>query len=157
MAAKLTYLYDLASAISSTLTVDQIVSTMVFGSTPVGVYNASHVYQKDELATYIDSSGGIHVLRCVLDGATGEPIELDDWEEFSLLTAIDSTAGNMILMAEEQPSDASNKVWLQYRGGESGIPEGNRGLIVKRNFVISSNEPDPFTTDIVWGEVQSNI
>lgn len=157
MAAKLTYLYDLASAISSTLTVDQIVSTMVFGSTPVGVYDGTHVYQKDELATYIDSNGGIHVLRCILDGATGEPIELDDWEEFSLLNAIDNTSGNLIMMAELQPSEASNKVWLQFRGGQGGIPEGNRGLIVKRNFIISRTAPDPFTTDLVWGMVQSSL
>ncbi len=157
MAATLTYLYDLASTISTTLTVDQIVSTMIFGSSGIaGVYDGTHVYKEGDLVTYVDQYGTIHVYQCINSGATGEEIDLDDWREFSLLSSISNTTHNLILLATLKPSEDDNKVWLQYRGGGQGIPEDNYGLIVTKNFIISKDEPENFTTDLVWGKITSN-
>jgi hypothetical protein len=152
--AKLIYLYDLASTISTTLTVDQIVSTIIFGTGSIpGIYDGSHKYKKGDLCTYIDSAGTIHVLECIED-TTDNPIDLEAWQEYSILSAINNTTRNLILLSEIRPEEEANKVWLQYRGGGSGIPEDNYGLIVKNNFIISVEEPDDFTTDLIWGKVQ---
>lgn len=156
MGAKITYLYDLATTISSNLTVDQIVSTMIFGSSGIaGVYNGTHIYHEHDLVTYVDDSGSIHVFECINEGATGIPITLDDWTEFSLLSSIKDTSNNLILLSRLKPDIDSNQVWLEFRGAGSGIPENNYGLIVKNNFIIQSEEPEDFTTDLVWGRVQT--
>ena len=154
--AALTYLYDLKTTISSSLTVDQIVSTMIFGSSGIaGVYDGSHEYNAGDLVTYVDDAGVIHVYECVNDGASGEPIDLNDWKDYSILASVSNTADNLILLSSIRPSEEGNKVWLQYRGGGGGIPEGNYGLIVKNNFIISREPPEDFTTDLVWGRVTS--
>lgn len=154
MAAKLTYLYDLTTTISSNLTVDQIISTMIFGSSGIaGVYNPEHVYHEGDLATYVDSNGVIHVYQCIAEETTGE-IDLEDWEEFSILKSISNTSNNLILLSTLAPVEEGNKVWLEYRGGGGGIPDRNYGLIVKKNFILSVNEPEDFTSDLVWGRIQ---
>ena len=156
MAASITYLYDLKSVISSNLTVDQIVSTMIFGSSGIaGVYDGSHTYNEGDLVTYVDDSGTIHVYECVNSGAHGDPIDLNDWRDYSILSSVKNTADNLILLSTLMPSEEGNRVWLQYRGGGGGIPEGNYGLIVTRNFIISREPPVDFTTDLVWGRVTS--
>ena len=153
--ARLIYLYDLASTIASTLTVDQITSTIIFGGSDSipGIYDGTHQYKTGDLCTYVDSYGGIHVLECVSD-TTDTPIDLEDWQEFSIINSIRKTSDNLILMATLRPDEDGNKVWLQYRGGEGEIPDNNYGLIIKKNFIIQPEEPDPFTTDLVWGKVQ---
>lgn len=154
--AALTYLYDLKTTISSNLTVDQIISTMIFGSSGIaGVYDGTHTYKEGDLVTYVDSAGVIHVYRCINDGASGEPIDLEDWEDYSIISSVNNTAYNLILLSSFRPTEEGNKVWLEYRGGGGGIPENNYGLIVKNNFIISRDEPEDFTTDLVWGKVTS--
>ena len=154
MAAKLTYLYDLTTTISSNLTVDQIVSTIIFGSSGIaGVYSPEHIYHEGDLATYVDSNGVIHVYQCIEDGATGD-FNPEYWEEFSILKSVSNTANNLILLSNLAPVEEGNKVWLEYRGGGSGIPDKNYGLIIKKNFILSVNEPEDFTSDLVWGKIQ---
>lgn len=154
MAAKLTYLYDLTTTISSNLTVDQIVSTMIFGSSGIaGVYNPEHVYTEGDIVSYIDDYGTIHVLKCVNSGATGDPIDPTDWEEYSILEHIRTISDNLILLAQYKPTEEGNRVWIQFRGGGEGIPEDNYGLIIRSNFIISPDEPENFSTDLVWGKV----
>jgi len=152
--AKLVYLYDLSAKVEDTLSVDQIVSTMIFGSSGVaGVYDPEHVYNPGDLCTYIDDYGRIYVLECIKQTEQG-PIDFEDWAEFSILDKINETSNNLVILATLRPDVPGNKVWLQYRGDEGGIPDGNYGLIIKQNFIISADEPEDFTTDIVWGKVQ---
>ena len=154
MAAKMMFLYDLTTTISSNLTVDQIVSTMIFGSSGIaGVYNPEHVYREGDIVSYVDDYGTIHVLKCINAGATGDPINPNDWDEYSILQHINNIGENLILLSQYKPVEEGNRVWLQFRGGGEGIPEDNYGLIIRSNFIISPDEPEDFTTDLVWGRV----
>ena len=154
--ARLIPLFDLASMIESTLTVDQITSTIIFGpsSTP-GVFQPTHQYRVGDLCTYVDSYGGIHVLECIRPNDTTNPeLNPEDWQEYSILNAINRASTNLIILSRFRPDEDGNRVWLQYRGGGGDIPDNNYGLIIKNNFVISPNEPENFTPDLVWGKVQ---
>ena len=159
MAATLTFLYDLKSELANTLTVDQIVSTIIFGSGGIdGVYEPTHVYSEGDIVEYIDGDGVIHVYECVRTGATGDPINLLDWAEYSLIGKIEALRTGLIMMTTTRPADVyNNKVWIRPKSEEHGTidPDDNYGLIVTQNFIISPNEPTPFTTDLVWGQVTS--
>jgi len=159
MAATLTFLYDLKSELANTLTVDQVVSTIIFGSAGIdGVYEPTHTYGEGDIVEYIDGDGVIHVYECVQNGATGDPIDLTYWKEYSIVEKMESLRTGLILLSSTRPADVyNNKVWIRPKSEESGTidPDDNYGLIVTQNFIISPNEPTPFTTDLVWGQVTS--
>lgn len=160
MAASISFLYDLRSEISDVLTVDQITSTIIFGSNGIdGVYNPEVVYVEGDIVEYLDDDGVIHIYECVKTGATGSPINLDDWIEYSLMSALDAVRQNLIVLSATRPPDEyHNKVWIIAKSSEDGsIDPGDdsKGLIVTKNFIISATEPTPFTTDLVWGQVTS--
>lgn len=160
MAASIAFLYDLRSEINDVLTVDQIISTIIFGSNGIdGVYNPEVVYVEGDIVEYIDDDGVIHIYECVKSGATGDPINLDDWIEYSIISALDAIRQNLIILSSTRPADEyHNKVWIIAKSSEDGSidPGGDsQGLIVTNNFIISATEPTPFTTDLVWGHVTS--
>ena len=157
VSATLTYLYDLRTEISSQLTVDQITSTIIYGSSGIkGLYDPTHIYYKGDIVPYVDSSGVIHILECIVDGATGTPLNVDQWTDFSIINRIQAMNNNYICISSVMPQSSGNKVWIKLK--ESSTTETttiSTGLIIASNFVLSANEPSPYTTDLVWGKVTS--
>ena len=153
MSAKLTYVYDLVPSISANLTVDQIMSTMIFGSAGIaGVYNPLHTYEAGDIVSYIDPYGTIHVLECINSGASGDPITIADWTEFSIYSRIQNTNSDLIVMAINQPTAKDNRIWLKYRGGSSYVPPNDAGVASNTSFMVSQNSND-YSSDLVWNSV----
>lgn len=161
MSASITYLYDLREEASMNVTVDQITSIIIFGSMGIaGLYDPDHVYNKGDIVPFIDEDGVIHIYECINTGATGSPINLEDWQEYSIIGKLKELRKELIFMDYEEPIDTnSNKIWLKIKGTNPNPSEDRDGwkLIIKNNFIISTTEPDPFTTDLVWGKVTQEI
>lgn len=159
MAAKLTFLYDLKSEASLNLTVDQITSTIIFGTSGIsGLYDPEKVYSVGDVVPYIDENGVITIYECVIDGATGEfdPIS---WKEFSVIGKLKTLADNLIVLSATMPEDTiNNSVWIRVKSNTTGTIDlgDNVGMIISGNFILSANEPNPFTTDLVWGKITSS-
>ena len=161
MAAQLTYLYDLAQEAASNLTVDQITSSIILGAgvTIKGVYDHTQTYEKGDLVAYISEDGVVHVYECTQSGATGYPIDMNYWKEYSLVSKIERLYNNLIVLSATKPADVeTNRVWIRAKSDGSGTIDlgDNIGVIILNNFVLSPYEPNPFTPDLVWGKVTSS-
>ena len=161
MAAQLTYLYDLAQEAASDLTVDQITSSIILGTgvTIKGVYDHTQTYEKGDLVAYIDDEGVVHVYECTQSGATGYPIDMNYWKEYSLVNKIESLYNGLIVLSATKPADVeNNRVWIRAKSNGSGTIDlgDNIGIIVLNNFVMSPYEPNPFPSDMIWGKVTSS-
>ena len=119
MSAKIKYLYDLKEDLRLTLTPDQIVSTIIFGDNYIkGFYDPSHVYNVGDKIAYVDENNVLKILECIKDGATGNPINLDDWQEYSIIGTLDGIVSDMIIHGGTQPNDKKlNKVWIEFPEG----------------------------------------
>lgn len=119
MSAKLKYLYDLREDLSLSLTPDQIVSTIVFGDNHIlGFYDPTHTYNKGDKIAYIDENNMLKILECIRTGATGDPINLDDWREYSIIGTLDGIFNDLIIHnnSETAPVDKyHNKVWIKLK------------------------------------------
>ena len=161
MAAQLTYLYDLAQEAASNLTVDQITSSIILGSgvTIKGVYDPTQTYEKGDLVAYIGDDGVVHVYECKNTGATGYPIDMNDWKEYSLVDKIESLYNSLIVLSATRPADTeNNKVWIRAKSDNNGTIDlgDNIGIVILNNFILSPYEPNPFPSDLVWGKVTSS-
>ena len=161
MAAKITYLYNLKDEVALNLTVDQITSTVIYGTAAIeGLYDPSRTYKRGDIVPYIDDEGVIHVYECVVDGATGDPINMTHWKEYSVIGKLNELRNELIVLSATQPANVNtNKAWLHVKMTDtSSLDMGdNLGLIVVNNFVLSTNEPTPFTTDLVWGKITATM
>lgn len=155
--SSITYLYDLRQEISTTLTVDQITSNIILGDTKLkGVYDPEVVYSKGDIVPYIDENGVVKIYQCTIDGATGDPINLDYWKEFSIIGKLNDIEESLIVLSAIRPVDTQvNRVWIRAKSDGSGSVDlgDNIGIIVLNNFILSSVEPNPFTSDLVWGKI----
>ena len=115
MSAKIKYLYDLKEDLSLTLKPEQIVSTIIFGDNYIqGFYNPSHSYNEGDKIIYIDENNTLKILECIKDGATSDPINLDDWEEYSIIGTLDMILSDLIIHGGTQPNTKRlNKVWIE--------------------------------------------
>lgn len=161
MAAKITYLYNLKDEVAMNLTVDQITSTVIYGTMAInGLYDPTRVYKRGDIVPYIDDEGVIHIYECLVDGATGDPIDMTQWAEFSVIGKLYEIRNNLIVLSATQPANLNtNKVWLHVKMTDtSSLDMGdNLGLIVVNNFILSTTEPSPFTTDLVWGKITATL
>lgn len=158
MAAKLTYLFNLKDKAFEALTVDQISSSVIFGSGGIiGWYNSDISYRPGDIAIYMTEDGTIKTMICVT-GQEGGPLDESKWREYSLLDNFNVMKNEYVVLSPYRPENMLyNKIWLQLKtdvviGGANAV----YNLIVANNFVISPSEPNPFATDIVWGQVTSN-
>lgn len=160
MAAKLTYLYDLKEEVSLNLTVDQITSTIIFGTTGVaGLYDPEKTYKLGDIVPYIDENGIIHIYECTAESTTG-PFNPEHWREFSIIGKLKLIRDNLIVLSAMRPTDiTNNKVWIRVKSDDSGSIDlgDNVGMMIVGNFILSVNEPSPFTTDLIWGKITSSL
>ena len=119
MSAKLKYLYDLREDLSLSLTPDQIVSTIIFGDNHIkGFYDPTHTYNEGDKIAYIDENNTLKILECIRTGATGDPINLDDWQDYSIIGTLDGVVADLIIHSnsETAPVDKRlNKVWIKLK------------------------------------------
>ena len=63
---------------------------------------------------------------------------------------------SLIVLSATRPADTQvNRVWIRAKSDGSGSVDlgDNIGIIVLNNFILSSVEPNPFTSDLVWGKI----